>query len=427
MKSMAARRRTRILPRHAATAVDLAFRAGRVVLIAGPRQSGKTTLAREVMRARHGELLSLDHEATLRAALEDPVAFVERDHLVGIDEFQRGGEPLLRAIKASVDRDPRKGRFLLTGSSRFLTVPRLSESLAGRVILVDLWPLSQGEMRRRRDALGERLFGQTSLLRRARVERLSRAQYLDAMCAGGFPEVHSVRDAERRAWFASYLHTTVQRDAVEVSRIRRAGDLPRVLRALAARTAQELNLSDVARDLDLPRTTLDDYALLLENVYAWYRIPAWSRNLTQRAIRHPKAYLSDVGLAAHLCGATPASLSVPGEASLGPLLETLVAGELLRQRTWSEIDYDLYHFRDAKGAEVDLILESADGRVAGVEVKASSTFDDRSLRTLAMVRDKLGSRFANGVVLYLGTEVLPVGDRLTALPVSALWAQAAHK
>jgi predicted AAA+ superfamily ATPase len=411
-----------MLPRNAATAIAHALQAGRVVLVAGPRQSGKTTLARQIVRQRRGELVTLDDDATLRAALEDPVAFVERGRLLAIDEFQRAGEPLLRAIKLSVDRDPRKGRFLLTGSSRFLTVPKLSESLAGRVILVDLWPLSQGEMRRRRDALGQMLFEGTSALRRLDVQRLPRAAFLDAICRGGFPEVYSARDSVRRTWFSSYLRTIAQRDAVEVARIRRAGDLPRVLRALAARTAQQLNVSDVARDLDLPRTTLDDYTLLLENIYAWYRIPAWSRNLVQRAVRHPKAFLSDAGLAAHLCGATPASLSMPGEAALGPLLETFVAGELVRQRTWSEIDYDLYHFRDAKGAEVDLILESADGRVAGVEVKASSTFDDRSLRTLALVRDKLGSRFANGVVLYLGNEVLPVGDRLTALPVSALWA-----
>lgn len=421
---MAHRDRTPMLPRNAAAAIARAFEAGRVVLIAGPRQSGKTTLALEIVRQRGGEFATLDDEATLRAALDDPVAFVERERLLAIDEFQRAGEPLLRAVKRNVDRDPRKGRFLLTGSSRFLSIPTLSESLAGRAILVDLWPLSQGELRRCRDALGERLFGSDTRLRQLGVQRLSRTEYLDAACRGGFPEIHSASDYVRRTWFASYLRTIVQRDAVEISRIRRAGDLPRVLRALAARTAQVLNISDVARDLELPRTTLEDYAFLLENIYAWYRVPAWARNLTQRAVRHPKAFISDVGLAAHLRGATSASLAVPGEPAVGPLVETFVAGELLRQRTWSSIDYDLYHFRDARGAEVDFILESADGRVVGVEVKASATFDHRSLKTLALLRDRLGDRFANGVVLYLGTEVLPFGDRLTALPLSALWAPA---
>jgi len=411
-----------LLPRNARATIDRAFEAGRVVLIAGPRQSGKTTLALEIVGQRGGELATLDDEAALRAALEDPVTFIDRDRLLAIDEFQRGGEPLLRAIKRSVDRDPRKGRFLLTGSSRFLSIPTISESLAGRAILVDLWPLSQGELRRSRDAFAERLFGSDARLRRLDVERIPRKGYLDLACRGGFPEVHAASDSVRRTWFASYVRTITQRDAVEISRLRRAGDLPRVLRALAARTAQVLNVSDLARDLELPRTTLDDYALVLENIYAWHRLPAWARNLTQRAARHPKAFISDAGLAAHLRGATPTSLAAPGEPAGGPLIETFVAGELLRQRTWSSVDYDLYHFRDARGAEVDFILESADGRVAGVEVKASATFDHRSLKTLALLRDRLGDRFANGVVLYLGTEVLPFGDRLTALPLSALWA-----
>lgn len=391
------------------------------MLIAGPRQSGKTTLARQICRALGGEMISLDDDAALRAVLADPAAFVERDRMLAIDEFQRAGEPLLRAIKASVDRDPRKGRFLLTGSTRFLTVPHLSESLAGRVILVDLWPLTQGEIRRRRDAWAERAFGDTTVLRRVEKEHLTRAQYIDAVCRGGYPEVHAAREALRRTWFASYLRTLSQRDAVEVSRIRRAGDLPRVLRVLAARTAQELNVSDVARDLGLPRTTVEDYLLVLENLYTWFRLPAWSRNLTTRAVRHPKAYLADSGFAASLVGATPESIAVPGDRALGPLVETFAVGEVVRQRTWSAVEYDAFHFRDPKGTEVDLVLEGADGRVVGVEIKASSTFDDRSLRSLALLRDRLGERFANGVVLYLGADVLPAGDRLTALPLSTLW------
>ncbi len=410
-----------LLRRNAVASIRLAFEAGRVVLIAGPRQAGKSTLAREVCRAKDGEFVSLDDEATLRVATADPAAFVERDGLLAIDEFQRAGEPLLRAIKMSVDRDPRKGRFLLTGSTRFLAVPTLAESLAGRVILVDLWPLTQGELRGRREDFARALFGETAALRRTRAEKLSRAACIDAICRGGFPEVRGAREAVRRTWFASYLRTLVQRDAVEISRIRRLGDLPRVLKVFAARTAQELNLSEIARELELPRTTLEDYALLLENLYTWFRLPAWSRNLTTRAVRHPKAHVADSALAANLLGASPASLAVPGSPALGPLLETFVAGEVVRQRTWTDADHELFHFRDAKGAEVDLILESADGRVAGVEVKASSTFDDRAFRSLAMLRDRLGDRFTNGVVLYLGDNVLPAGDRLTAMPLSALW------
>ena len=410
-----------ILPRHAAAAVERAFAAGRIVLISGPRQSGKTTLAQAVCRERDGDFVTLDEDPALRSVLADPAAFLDRDRLLAIDEFQKAGEPLLRALKLAVDRDRRKGRYLLTGSTRFLTVPRVSESLAGRVVIVDLWPFTQGEIRGRRDDFAADLFGETTHLRRKRPERLERPAALQVVCRGGFPEVHAEDEPVRRAWFASYVRTLTQRDALEISRISRAGALPRVLRALGARTAQELNVSATARDLGLPRTTVEDYGLLLENLHLWFRLPAWSRNLTSRAVRHPKAYVADPGLAAWLIGASPASIAPPGDPVLGALLETFVAGEILRQRTWSTVGHEAFHFRDAKGAEVDLVLEAPDGRIAAMEVKASSTIDDRDLRTMERMRDRLGGRFAHGALVYLGGETLSLGERLTAVPLPALW------
>ena len=194
------------------------------------------------------------------------------------------------------------------------------------------------------------------------------------------------------------------------------------LELLGARTAQEIKAAEIARDAGLPRTTLAAYLTLLETLHQWFRLPAWSRNLTAKVIRHPKGHLTDSGLAAHLVGADPISLSGLQSAAAGPLLETFVAGELARQLTWAETGARLFHYRERDGAEVDLVLESRDGRVACVEVKSASSVERSDFRTIDRLHDKLGAAFATGIVLHLGPSVLPFGPRRMALPVSALWA-----
>lgn len=411
-----------LLARNAQRQVEEALDESRVVALLGARQVGKTTLARRVAEARGGTYLSLDVESSLASARRDPATFLEASPPLVIDEFQRAGDALLRAVKIRVDADPTPGRFLLTGSTRYLTIPTLSESLAGRVEIVDLWPLSQGEMRGVRDRFVDRLFGSTDTLRRAPAEGLDRAAYLRLVAAGGFPALRSAAAAARRRWHGSYVRTVTQRDVEDFSRAQRLDELPRLLRLLSARTAQELNVSAVASDVVMPRSTLAGYLALLENVYLVYRVPAWSRNATTKVIRHPKLYLTDTGLACSLLGTGPEALAQLDCRSTGPLVETFVAGEIARQATWCETALALGHFRDRDGAEVDLVLEAHDGRVAGVEVKAATTVHEGDFRGLDLLRRKLGERFVNGVVLHLGKEQLPFGDRRTALPLSALWA-----
>lgn len=412
------------IPRLLAPSVESALREARVVLVNGARQTGKTTLARRVAGAAGARFVSMDSPASLRAARDDPAGFLEGEGLLVIDEFQKAGESLLLAIKEEVDRNPSPGRFLLTGSTRFLTVPTLSESLAGRVDILDLWPLSQGEIRGARDSFPDHLFGTVSRLRSLRPSTLSRKEYFEALCRGGFPEVQRRSAAGRRTWFASYLDTVTQKDVPEIARIRQARDLKRILRFLAANTAGELNVASLARDLGMPRTTVDGYLPLLETVYLSFQVPAWSRNLSAKVVKHPKVHVLDAGLAAHLLGVDPAGLSLPSSPAAGRLLETFVAGELARQRTWAREPFDLHHLRDRDGMEVDLVLARPDGRVAGVEVKAARSLGASDARSLAWMRDRLGPDFVQGVVLYTGEAVLPLGDRLTALPISALWSAA---
>jgi predicted AAA+ superfamily ATPase len=367
------------------------------------------------------EYETLDDRSARAFARDDPDGFVDRESPLVIDEVQRGGEDLLLSIKARVDRDTRPGRFLVTGSTRFLTVPDLSESLAGRVDLVDLWPFSQGEIAGRRDAFVDRLFGETKTLRNGRPKPLTRSEVFERVCRGGFPEAID-RDARSRArWFGAYIRTVTGRDVGEMAGIRRVGDLPALIRLLATRTAAELNVTGLANEAGIPRTTLHGYLPLLEAVFLAFRQPAWSRNLTSKRVKQAKLHFVDTGLAAHLLGTSPVALARPDDPMAGALLESFVASELARQLTWSDEDAEIHHFRDRAGAEVDLVLEARDGRVAAIEVKAGRSIGRTKMRSMELLRTRVGDGFANGVVLGCFERVHSLGDRLTAMPMAALW------
>ena len=409
------------IDRHAQPLVERALRESRVVALLGPRQVGKTSLARRVADARGGTYRSLDDPLQLTAAREDPEAFLAVRPPLVVDEFQRAGDDFLRAIKLTVDRPGRPGQFLLTGSTQYLTVPRLSESLAGRVQIVELWPFSQGELRGRREVFLTRLFDEPAALRRLEPEPLTRHDLLEMLCSGGYPAVRAVKAGPRQRWFDGYIRTLLQRDVRDLTHVQHGAVLLDLLRLLAARTAQVLNVAEMGNELGLARSTLASYIPLLEAVYLLRRVPAWSRNLTSRVTKHPEVHLVDSGLAAHLLRATPAALADPTHRARGPLLESFVLGELWKQCSWSELGIAIHHYRDHNGPEVDLVLEASDGRVAGVEVKAGSAVGTADFRSLDLLRDRLGARFANGVVLASVPEPLSLGDRRTVLPISALW------
>lgn len=397
----------------------------RVVVVNGARQSGKSELLRMVHRGLGGRYLTLDQPTDLRIARTDPsglLAAPQRPLI--IDEVQRGGDPLVLAIKAAVDADASRGQFLLAGSTRFLAEPRLSESLAGRARFVDLWPLSQGEIdeTERGDRLIDALFDAADGLADSVTGHTSRVEVMARLVRGGFPEaVLSRSDRARRAFFADYVRTVSQRDITELSRLGQRVDFDRVLRLVAARTANELNTTSLANDAGLGSETMRRYLPLLEAVFMVWRLPAWSTNLTAKVVQRPKIHLVDTGLAAHLVGASVSALADPGAQVAGLLLETMVANELAKQLTWADHDCRLYHWRDRDGREIDLIVERSDGTVAAVEVKAAHTVDDGDLRHLAWLRDRLGERFSVGVLLHLGDRPRRWGDRLVSLPMSALW------
>lgn len=415
--------------RHAEAVVLRALAESRVVIVGGPRQAGKTTLSRLVLPDAHW--VSLDSAAVLDACVADPVGFLEAyPKPLVIDEFQRAGDALVRAIKSEVDRDRSRGQYLLTGSSRFLTVATISESLAGRAQMVDLWPYTQGEadeLGAGADGLLARLLeGNWRIATQLEGPTVTRAEYFARLCRGGYPEVNELTPSARGRWFQSYLRAIIGRDVPEIARGRHLGELPRLIAVLAARSGQELVVEHVARETGIERTVLSrNYLPLLETIYLTKSLPSWSRNLTSRAVKHPKSFIADSGLAAHLLGANPQALSIPTSLARGPLVETFAVGELIRQASLlDDPQVSLYHYRTSDQTELDVVAETTDGRVVAFEIKAASTVGKGAFRALVKLRESLdhaGGRFVAGVVLHLGEEALPAGDRLAALPLSHLW------
>lgn len=412
-------------PRRIEDDIRSALSSARVVVVTGPRQVGKTTSVRRVVGER--AMRYLDDETTRTAAISDPHGFIaDADGPIAIDEVQLGSDALIRAIKSRVDLDSRPGQFLLNGSADFLTVPRLTESLAGRAVFLTMWPLSLGEQLGGTDLFLDSAFGSTADLRASEPESTEPATYASLICAGGFPEaVLAADDRSRNRWFSSYVRSIATRDISSVADVRDADLIPRLLRALAARTAGEFVPSRIADTLRADFRTVDRYVTLLEMIYAVHRLPAWSRNLATREARKPKVHITDSGLAAHLMRKSAIAIGAATEPARGPLFETFVVGELIKQASRSALDPYLFHYRDhISGSEVDVVAE-AEGAVVGIEVKASRSVTSSDVRHLSRLRDRLDeiepNTFRNGILLHAGPQVASLGDRITAMPISALW------
>lgn len=408
-----------MIPRHIKKSIETAMTDTPVVLLNGARQTGKTTLSQAIAARSGAQYYTLDDYATLALAAGDPAGFIRNlSGPVVIDEIQKAPE-LFPAIKLAVDKDRQPGRFLLTGSANVMTLPRLSESLAGRMEIIPLYPFSAGELAGMTEGFLPRLFaGEIAQLKQVPTC----GEITEKLTRGGYPEATQRESDERRgAWFAAYISTILQRDVRDLARVDALHTLPNLLKLLAARSSGLLNLADIGRDAGLPHTTLTRYLALLETVFLVHRLPAWSRNLGQRLVKAPKVHLVDSGLACHLLGVDARRLA-DDRPLLGRLLESFVVSELRKQISWSDPRIGLYHFRTATGLEVDLVLERPDGSIAAIEVKAGASVGASDFAPLKALRDQLGPQFRTGVVLYSGEQIVPFGDKLWLLPVSALWA-----
>lgn len=394
-----------------------------VVLLNGARQTGKTTLVQSLTPKQHpARYLTLDDLGVLSAIKADPAGFLAGlEGPVILDEIQRAPE-LFVAIKAEVDRNRRPGRFLLTGSANVLLLPRLSESLAGRMEILTLWPLSRGEIEGVREEFVDAAFSAKPI---AVDKPKGKPGLLGSILRGGYPEnLHRTEGDRLKAWFRSYVTSILQRDVRDLANIEGLTEMPRLLSLLAARSTSLQNFSELSRSSGLPQSTLKRYMALLEATFLVQVVQPWSGNLSHRLVKTPKLMLADTGLLAHLLDLTEERLAA--DAGLkGSLLENFVAMELRKQIAWSKTQPRMYFYRTQTGQEIDIILEDASGRLVGIEVKASATVKAEDFRWLKAFAGETKKKFHRGVVLYLGHESIPFGANLHALPVGALWAATA--
>ncbi len=388
------------------------------VLIHGPRQCGKTTLAKRVGEARDYAYFSFDDDVTLAAAKADPVGFVgDLPERVVLDEVQRA-PVIFPALKSAVDRHRTPGRFLLTGSANVLLLPALADSLAGRLGLLRLHPLAQCELAAHESRFLNLLFDDGFKVRK--FDRLGR-DLAERIAAGGYPAALARATARRRAaWYRDYIETLVQRDVRQLARIASLDALPRLLALAAGQTARLINISDLSSPFQVSRPTIRDYVTLLEQVFLIEELPTWHSNRLRRLIKTPKLHIGDTGLACSLLGIDAAGLW-QDRTLLGQLLETFVFQELRRHASWHDGEIRFSHYRDKDGAEVDLVLERGSGQIAGIEVKAAATVTAADFRGLRKLKDAARRKFTAGVVLYDGETSAGFGEGMHAIPIRTLW------
>jgi hypothetical protein len=411
---------TRLVVRHAQRAVETALTDTRVVVVLGARQVGKSTLLEEVVAVEGAgrDLITLDSQPVRAAAIADPAGFIAAiDTPVAIDEIQRVPE-LMTEIKLTVDRDQRPGQFLITGSANLLEMRQVKESLAGRAEYLRLHPFSQGELVGRRESfIPALIMGSFPAVKDAPVGRRA---YAEMLARGGYPEAQERRTARLPRFFESYVEGILERDLAGLSDIADPAGLARLLQAIGATSAAELNIDRLSNSLQTPASTIRRHLELLEMLFLIRRVPAWSTNLLARSIKRPKVHVADTGLMAYLVGADERRIETDLDLG-GMFFETFVAMELHRQISWLEDRPQLFHFRDRDQREVDVVIEHRDGSVSAVEVKAAASVYERDFRGLNHLKTKLGTSFKAGALLYTGADTVAFGDRIAAVPLSGLW------
>lgn len=409
-------------PRHITTRVRDALADTPVTVVNGARQVGKSTLVQSIASERDWPYYTLDDATTLAAIDHDPEGFLAGiDGTVVLDEVQRVPE-LFLAIKAAIDRDRRPGRYLLTGSANVLLIPEIADSLAGRMEVLPLWPLSAAELEgeadfNRADWLFDGPFGGL------RIPPCDRDDLIARLRAGGFPEAVARKRPQRRsAWFRNYLNAILQRDVRDLARLEQLTEVPNLLSLIAHRSGNLLNFAELSRSVGLPQTTLKRYFSLLETLFLVVRLPAWERNSAKRLVKSPKVFIPDTGLLASLMA--PDTAPIEPASRHGGWMETFVLAELCKHLAFSERGLRLWHYRTQTGMEVDFLLEDPKGMLTGIEVKASGTVEAKDFKGLRHLKETEPKRFKRGIVLYCGREPVPFARDLIALPLSIWWASA---
>lgn len=390
-----------------------------VVLLHGARQTGKSTLIKNIIKNEYSAwYISFDDAGVQAAAQSDPQGFISGySEKLALDEVQRV-PGIFSAIKQVVDKNRTPGKFILTGSANLLLIPKISESLAGRIEIINLYPFAQSELLNSQRNFVDDLYSKRFRMPKTTEGNTSLANII---LAGGYPEIQKRKSEERRnAWFCSYITTILQKDVRELANIEKLNQLPRLLNLFAARAGSLLNFSEISRSASIPQTTLKRYISLLEATFMIHLLPAWSGNFSKRLIKTPKIYLSDTGLLSHLISFNKSRIN-SDPLYWGKIVENFALMEIIKQTSFSRLNLSVYYYRTVTGQEVDFIIERSDGTVIGIEVKAGSIVRREMFDHLKAFAEEMGKKFIRGIVLYNGTEPIPFAKNLFAIPINALW------
>lgn len=400
--------------------LEKALSRSRVVLLNGARQVGKTTLIQEIAKEKGYSYITFDDAALVALAKNDPKGFIASLEKPAIlDEIQRVPE-LFLAIKMDVDTNPTPGRFLLTGSANPLLIPRLGDSLAGRMEIFNLYPLSQGELHDQRETFLTMLFDSQANPMTIKSPVLSKQELYTIILKGGYPGIQTYDNEGKNSWFRSYISMILDRDVRDLANVEGLHQFPLLLTLLATRTGTLLNIAELSRSVQISTTTLQRYLTLLQAIFFLRYQQPWHSNLGKRLVKAPKTYLLDTGLLTSLL-ALDVERMMTEPHLVGGILENFVVNEFIKQASWQAMEIKPYHFRTSDGIEVDIVMENARGDIVAIEVKNSNTVSPNDFKGLAYLQKELGKKFIRGVVLYTGTTNYPYNEKICALPISALW------
>jgi uncharacterized protein len=409
--------------RYIANPIAEALKDTPVIVINGARQTGKSTLCRQLVEEGifDGQIMTMDDPTTLAAAQADPLGFLQdlSNHAI-IDEVQRAPQ-LFLSIKKVVDENRKSRRLILTGSADVMTLPQVADSLAGRIEIHNLWPLSQSEI------LGKKSRFLSTLIAvegRFQSKKAGWNDIISAIWAGGYPEALQRESERRRAkWFESYITAVLQKDIRNLANIEGLTQIPNILQLIGTRVGSTVNMSDIARLSGIKNTTLQRYMALLEHVFLILKIPAWTPNIEGQFVKSPKIFLNDTGLLCHLRGEGLDSLT-ENRTTTGAFLENFIVMEIIKQLSWSGLYLKPYHFSVHSGAEVDLILEDKKKHLYGIEIKSTASVSQSDFNGLKRLAEIAGKKFQRGIVLYGGEHMIGgFGENLQAVPISALWSE----